>query len=280
MDVTTLKKRQANRRGIFDGAKCPNCKGTARYRHSGACVWCASKDCSKTVKAKSATQNALTSDIYAPKENRPKIYSTHTVGVQTRAAAPQSFKSHAGRAKNTFKPKEPVTPSKELPAFPVPLPSEKAAADYSDVPSRDGQEQFRERIVAAYGGCAVTGCADDAALEAAHIVPYVNKKSNIVGNGLCLRADIHKLFDRNLITISEDGTITVSPRIKSAGYRSLDGRAIHAPANQADKPDPTLLAWRLRVLGRDYPQVGGRSLDRHRLSCRASENCSKHNPTT
>jgi hypothetical protein len=67
---------------------------------------------------------------------------------------------------------------------------------------RRGQQQFRNALRKRYGDvCAVTGCKILAILEAAHIFPYRGKKDNHVENGLLLRADIHTLFDLNLIGI-------------------------------------------------------------------------------
>lgn len=49
--------------------------------------------------------------------------------------------------------------------------------------------------------CAVSGCSTEAALEAAHIEPFSQGGADTVENGLLLRADIHRLFDRNLVAI-------------------------------------------------------------------------------
>jgi hypothetical protein len=51
---------------------------------------------------------------------------------------------------------------------------------------RRGQQEFRERLLAAYDGrCAITGCDAVEALEAAHIVPYRGVDTNSVQNGYC-----------------------------------------------------------------------------------------------
>ncbi|HUZ56031.1 MAG TPA: HNH endonuclease [Streptosporangiaceae bacterium] len=55
-------------------------------------------------------------------------------------------------------------------------------------------------LMAAYSGrCAVTGCTVQAVLEAAHLRPYRGPDSNVTGNGLLLRADIHTLLDLQLL---------------------------------------------------------------------------------
>ena len=41
-------------------------------------------------------------------------------------------------------------------------------------------------------------------MEAAHIIPYCLTQDNNISNGLLLRADLHTLFDFNLITIEPE----------------------------------------------------------------------------
>jgi putative restriction endonuclease len=96
--------------------------------------------------------------------------------------------------------------------------------------TREGQEEFRKIIFQAYEGrCCVSGENTPEVLEAAHIQPYINKDSNHVQNGLLLRADLHKLFDNNLIFIDEDYTIHISSQVKSEYYQQFHLRAISLP---------------------------------------------------
>lgn len=72
-----------------------------------------------------------------------------------------------------------------------------------EVWDRPEQATFRRDVFEALGAkCVVTGCETLAALEAAHIVPVSGKGSDDAWNGIPLRADIHRLFDAGLITIS------------------------------------------------------------------------------
>jgi len=114
--------------------------------------------------------------------------------------------------------------------------------------SRDGQQEFRANIIAAYGRCAVTGCRVVDVLEAAHIIPYVNAASNLVVNGLCLRADIHKLYDRNLIWIEADCLVQVNASLTGSAYATLQGRKLLLPPQAKDHPDRHLLAVRHRYI--------------------------------
>jgi putative restriction endonuclease len=67
---------------------------------------------------------------------------------------------------------------------------------------RRGQSQFRSSLVSRYGGaCVVTGCKLLDVLEAAHIWPYRGSEDHDPSNGLLLRADMHILFDLNMMAI-------------------------------------------------------------------------------
>lgn len=126
----------------------------------------------------------------------------------------------------------------------VPTPAERVRPEGVTYACRDGQTEFRSLILAAYGRCVVTGCDVEPVLQAAHIIPYVDARSNIVSNGLCLRSDIHALYDRNLIRIGADGVVRVDANVTCQDYRRLDGRAIAAPAREGDKPDGALMSVR------------------------------------
>ena len=68
--------------------------------------------------------------------------------------------------------------------------------------ARRGQQQFREALLERYRHrCAVTRCEIVAILEAAHINPYRGDNDNHPTNGLLLRADIHTLFDLDLLGV-------------------------------------------------------------------------------
>jgi hypothetical protein len=93
--------------------------------------------------------------------------------------------------------------------------------------ARRGQRSFRDSLRTRYGDrCLVTGCDLLALLEAAHISPYRGAKDNAPDNGLLLRADIHTLYDLDLIAI-DPGTlrICVHPALPLE-YRSLAGRSL------------------------------------------------------
>ena len=108
---------------------------------------------------------------------------------------------------------------------------------------RQGQPEFREELLRAYAGqCAITGCIAKEALEAAHIEPYMGKHSNVVTNGLLLRADIHTLFDRGYISIDAwSMSVIVDTKLEGSEYAELRGRRLFRPQNKADRPNPSAL---------------------------------------
>jgi hypothetical protein len=110
---------------------------------------------------------------------------------------------------------------------------------------RQGQPKFRQELLRAYNGrCAVTGCDVEAALEAAHIIPYNGPQTNHVSNGLLLRADLHTLFDLGLWTIHPDSfTVVLSDALLSTEYAALMDKTI-SPIKTVDYPNKGALKVR------------------------------------
>ncbi|MCD0456341.1 HNH endonuclease [Chryseobacterium sp. LC2016-27] len=76
---------------------------------------------------------------------------------------------------------------------------------------RPYQNVFRKNILSAFGSsCIVTGASIDNVLEAAHIKPVEYQGDDTHHNGLCLRSDIHQLFDSNNLRILPSGELIVS----------------------------------------------------------------------
>ena len=80
--------------------------------------------------------------------------------------------------------------------------------------------------------CSITEIKQKEVLEAAHIQGYVNEESNNVQNGICLRVDIHKLFDNGLITIDSEYKVIISSMLKSTEYEKINGKKIKLPKNK------------------------------------------------
>jgi predicted restriction endonuclease len=121
------------------------------------------------------------------------------------------------------------------------------------------------KLIAAYRGrCAVTNCDAHDALEAAHIMPYHGPASNHVANGLLLRADIHTLFDLNLIGIEpRTFTISLAEVLEGTAYVELDWRKLRRPYLFQHRPSPEALTERW-IQFKKYKRAGEK-LDSVRL---------------
>lgn len=92
-----------------------------------------------------------------------------------------------------------------------------------DILERPNQANFRKDILTAYTGkCLITGVNIRNVLEAAHIVPVSEDGIDHVSNGICLRSDIHRLYDTGHLRIRGDGELSLSKKaIKSENYGNL-----------------------------------------------------------
>ncbi|WP_170007312.1 HNH endonuclease [Bacillus fonticola] len=125
----------------------------------------------------------------------------------------------------------------------VPLMDESVSHISQTVKERVQQDRFREDLLKAYGSrCAISGEGTSEVLEAAHIQPYINEKSNHIQNGLVLRIDLHRLFDAGLLTVSQDYEIQVSAQIQSNYYQAYHGRQLLLPQESENYPSKAALA--------------------------------------
>ena len=126
--------------------------------------------------------------------------------------------------------------------FPAIIERRRVAAKVLD---RSGQGKFRKDVLdAADGVCLITGENTPDVLEAAHIVPVSHGGRDAVGNGFCLRMDVHRLYDSGKLRILSDGNIVLGDQIKSAvSYSMLP--------EQITIPEPVTLSnveWRCKYL--------------------------------
>ena len=104
--------------------------------------------------------------------------------------------------------------------------------------ARPGQQRFRSEALALWDHrCAVSGLSLDAALEAAHIVPHNESGRMSARNSIILRADLHRLFDANLMAIDPD-TLAVAfhPRAE-VKYAEFKGEQIWLPDDGPEAKD-------------------------------------------
>ena len=98
--------------------------------------------------------------------------------------------------------------------------------------------------------CAVTEVTQKEVLEAAHIQGYVNEESNNVQNGICLRVDIHKLFDNGLLSIDSEYRVVVSSKLKSTEYQRINVKRIKLPTNKLHYPSSKALENHINLVFR------------------------------
>lgn len=129
------------------------------------------------------------------------------------------------------------------------MPAQRRYGDPIEVLPRLGQGSFRVLVTDAYERrCAMTGERTLPALDAAHIRPFAGEGENRVQNGLLLRSDLHRLFDRGYITVRPDHRIEVSRRIREEfengrDYYALANREIRMPERDEFRPERHLLEW-------------------------------------
>ena len=113
---------------------------------------------------------------------------------------------------------------------------------------RNGQQRFMRELLEACGGaCAITRCAVPEALQAAHIIGYRGLASNVVTNGLLLRADMHLLYDSGLLTVDPDRPkVVTSTRLACSGYSELDGACLVLPRERRFEPSRDYLAVKFK----------------------------------
>ncbi len=123
--------------------------------------------------------------------------------------------------------KRPFTGGQESSDWGVETPEEKEiSAKFREVQERPEQPKFREKILKKYNGtCVVTDCTIKSALDAAHIKSVADGGDYTLNNGLLLRADLHRLFDANLMAIDPE-TSKVHFKDKSKHYNKYDQKIV------------------------------------------------------
>lgn len=117
-------------------------------------------------------------------------------------------------------------------------------------PVRD--RAFRRVVLRAYDErCAFTGLklingGGRAEVDAAHIKPVERNGPDTVHNGIALSGTVHWMFDRGLISLSDDLEILISRQVNDIdsvqSFINKTGRAT-PPRREADWPHPRFLEW-------------------------------------
>ncbi len=126
-----------------------------------------------------------------------------------------------------------------------------------EVKQRLHQASFREAVISAYRGrCALSGLPEPRLIDAAHIIPDPHEALGqpVVPNGIPLSKIHHAAFDAHLIGIDPSYRLHVSNRLMRQkdgpmldALKDLNGRLIHLPGRERDRPDRDRLAVRFKI---------------------------------
>jgi putative restriction endonuclease len=126
------------------------------------------------------------------------------------------------------------------------------------------KEQFEEEIFVRGGvfkrevpkiydyQCAISGMRIESTtnaqlVDACHIIPFAISKDDTITNGISLSPNLHRAFDRGLITINKEYIVRVSPAIreKDSPYslKQFEGKQILLPTNVNYYPSVENLNW-------------------------------------
>ena len=115
-----------------------------------------------------------------------------------------------------------------------------------DITQRPGATQFREHVLSEYNyKCAISGCSSIEVIDVAHIVPYFGLESDEIQNAIPLRADLHRLFDRGLLSIeyepSEKLYISKVHDFVANDYADFHNSKVNVPEAPLSKPSKPAL---------------------------------------
>lgn len=135
----------------------------------------------------------------------------------------------------------------------VPFAFERDRERVSQLSSRILRDRvFRRVVLRAYDErCAITGLklingGGRAEVAAAHIRPVEANGPDIVSNGLALSGTAHWMFDRGLISLSDNLEILISRHVNDAdSVRSIVNRSgcANSPRKDYERPHPHFLQW-------------------------------------
>lgn len=111
---------------------------------------------------------------------------------------------------------------------------------------------FRRKVPELYGHrCAITGLEVRSArgpglIDACHIVPWSDSFDDTISNGMALCPNMHRAFDRGLISIAADHTVLVARDLResesSHAIRPFAGKPLLLPVDPRHRPAAEKLA--------------------------------------
>lgn len=125
---------------------------------------------------------------------------------------------------------------------------------------------FRRNVCEAYKWrCAITGWqlrdhSDLAEVQAAHIWPVGSGGPDVVPNGIALSATVHWLFDRHLISLTQDFQLLASPLLSAEVKQFLFARqeGIWLPEREVQRPSQNFVARHRAIFdAKARPKISG-----------------------
>lgn len=117
---------------------------------------------------------------------------------------------------------------------------------------------FRREVVKLYNEtCCISGLRVAATftitmVDACHIIPFAQSFDNSLNNGITLCPNLHRAFDRGLISVDDNYEVILSPSFKENdqsdySFSKISGKALILPSEKAFLPSPEAFKWH-----RDY----------------------------
>ena len=134
----------------------------------------------------------------------------------------------------------------------------------SDLKETLSKDEFEEEIFVRSGvfkreipkiydfQCAISGMRVESTtnaqlVDACHIIPFAISKDDTITNGISLSPNLHRAFDRGLITINTDYIVRISPAIKESespySLKQFEGKQINLPREIKFYPSIENLNW-------------------------------------
>jgi putative restriction endonuclease len=96
-------------------------------------------------------------------------------------------------------------------------------------------------------GMKITTTSNAQMVDACHIVPFSLSNDDTISNGICLSPNLHRAFDRGLITINEEYLVRISPTVTETesthGITQFAGKRIWLPSDIKLYPSSQNFAW-------------------------------------
>jgi putative restriction endonuclease len=96
-------------------------------------------------------------------------------------------------------------------------------------------------------GMKITTTANAQMVDACHIVPFSLSNDDTISNGICLSPNLHRAFDRGLLTINEDFIVRISPSVTETdspyGIAQFAGKRIWLPVTTSHYPSSQNFSW-------------------------------------